>query len=156
MSGKSSGVPSYTQSFVPTCCRRWPDVLRVLHQLSLPCFGGQLDQGRGHSLCLIPMLLLDMIRNWQCIWTKCVWVGFELFASATSFRTWYCNNSLFELWCIQTMCELYILCERWMLNYIQSWLKYWKVWNLSWFHGLLGLCRLKYADSTDPIGVFHA
>jgi hypothetical protein len=63
MSDKSSWVSSRTQGFVLTCCCRWPDVLRVLHQLSLSCYGGQLDQWRGHSLCLIYLLLLDWSRT---------------------------------------------------------------------------------------------
>jgi hypothetical protein len=38
MSGKSSLVPSRTQSFVPICCK-WADILRLLYQLSLSCDG---------------------------------------------------------------------------------------------------------------------
>jgi hypothetical protein len=41
LSGKSSGVLSRTQSFVPTCCR-WTDVLRLLYQLPLSCDGRSL------------------------------------------------------------------------------------------------------------------
>jgi hypothetical protein len=81
--------------------------------------------------------------------------GFGLFASATYMRTWYCNNSMFKLRCIQTMCELYVTCELWMLNYVRSWLSCWKVWNPSWFYGLSGLYGFKYANSTALASVFR-
>jgi hypothetical protein len=95
MSGKSSWVPSRTQGFVPTCCR-WADVLWLLYQLPLSCYGWCLGPwamvipyissnvfvGDDHQLALYFELHVCVDLNYLLplisIWTRFVITMFKL------------------------------------------------------------------------------
>jgi hypothetical protein len=95
---------------------KWSDVLRILHQLPVPCDGWQLGP-RVWSLCTsYLMFLLDLTISWHCIKIKHVWMVLQLIASATLVWTWFVITLCFKLWCIsmllRTLCNMWL----WLLN----------------------------------------
>jgi hypothetical protein len=109
MSGKSSGVPSHTQGFVPTCCR-WVDVLRLLYQLPLSYDGWCLGPRAVVVPCVSLMLLMEMIISWHFI-SNSAWVCVDLnyLLPLPSIRTRFVIT-MFKLWCI---CDanFYVICD---------------------------------------------